>query len=49
MAVPNHGQRYADVPESTDEKKTGKKVVVFLPPPCQDKKQHRAVQEKANK
>ena len=31
MAVPNHGQKYAEVPESTDEEKTGKKVVIFLP------------------
>jgi hypothetical protein len=33
MAIPDHGQKYAEVPQSTDEKKTGKKVVIFLSSP----------------
>jgi hypothetical protein len=31
MAVPDHAQKYADVPQSTNKKKTTKKVVIFLP------------------
>jgi hypothetical protein len=48
MAVPEHGQRYAEVPQGTDEKETGKEVVVFLPAPREDKKQHGAVQEETD-
>jgi hypothetical protein len=48
MAVPNHGQNYTKVPESTDEKKTTKKVVIFFSTPRQDKKQHCTIQEKPN-
>ena len=33
MAIPYHGQSYAEVPQSTHEKKTAKKVVIFLPSP----------------
>jgi len=33
MAVPYHGQSYTEVPQSTHEKKTAKKVVIFLSSP----------------
>jgi hypothetical protein len=48
VGVAYHGQRYAEVPQGADEKETGKKVVVFLPPPREDEKQHEAVQEEAD-
>jgi hypothetical protein len=47
MAIPNHGERYAEVPKGTYEEKTAEKVVIFLSSSQQDQKQHRAVQEKA--
>jgi hypothetical protein len=49
MAVPNHGEKYAEVPQSTDEKKAAKEVMIKFSAPRQDKSHNGAIQEKADK
>jgi hypothetical protein len=49
VTISDHGQRYAEVPEGTDEEKAAKKVVIKFSSPREDKSHNGAIQEEANK